>query len=92
MIETHPCLHCGEPTEVNRIFPLPPKEEKKSGLWVSWMDENQREHAIGVVCEKCSEHYNLAWDGSSFDAFVCGLDEVKKQENFLPEFKRWLER
>lgn len=93
MIEKHPCLHCGEQTEVNRIFPLPPNEEKKSGLWVSWIDENQTEHTIGVICEKCGyKHYHLAFDGHSLEAFVCGLNEVKRPNNFLPEFKRWLEK
>lgn len=92
MIETHPCLHCGEQTEVNRVHPLPPNEETKNGLWVSWLDENHTSHTIGVVCEKCEQHYHLAFDGHSFEAFVCGLNEVKKQENFLPEFQSWLKK
>lgn len=90
MIETHKCLDCGKPTEVNCVTPLPPNEERKQGVWVTWMDENQTPHTIGVLCESCGDNHNLAWDGEWFEAWLDGLNEVKLSEHFLPEFKEWL--
>jgi len=94
MIEVHPCLSCGKPTEVNRIIPIPPGEKKCSGSWVSWMDENYREHTIGVVCDGCFifDRYGMVWDGYSATATIESLKDVPDWCGVLPEFKRYLER
>lgn len=93
MIEEHHCVKCGKMTKVNRIVPFPNGEERQSGCYVSWMDENLIPHAVGVVCEECFtfDKFGGAWDGSVMEATADTLKDLK-HEFFFPEFKEFLEK